>query len=624
MARIAKAGASFVPRRDIEYYLPPLGMVRGTLFAESAEAYLLLEDMRELDRLQTLPQLGAIRLAWAGARHSRWEFVVLCLDLLRRAVDLPRVPMTSRVALHGGTRVSSYRELLQTWLLLLGVGHLEWTFTAEQSLLRAVVKEANRGKRGPHDELIESVPTSAGRDWAAKVLAEERSYQFYQLISFFRLARAPVKRLSKDALEKQLMLLESYCVSRRVEPLAVTRARDLFRRVRRLAFLSLDAEFTPSILGVNIARIINDQPTLERLLAPQAPSGGEDELRGLHRNLATRVYSGEEVLLQIARRRMSLDAKVLDALRKGGLRYVIGELASGGLQRGLRSETSLSVAARLVLDRRLVRLPVGTTVPARALELRTQEESAADWARHCQTRLVLMAVRDASDEQYIVQMHSLQNAQSAAAALVFCHYWVQNFAPPSGIAVDSVGVYLIQRWVLGPFAEQLILAGLKTAFGSRFRWEWDGSVGDVRAFAVRRHAFKETFQLLTGTADLSDARRAELQAVLTCAAFLRTELLVGTLANLKAYADDDLRPCAELDGVAIGVSRRRHELVIQLIEAKNLRRRSTATARAALKQKMSVLAATDDRYVHVGSVRTPVDARSGRAWVYVRIPFRPT
>ena len=610
-------------RRDVEYYLPPLGMVRGTLFAESADSYALLDDMRELDRLQTLPQLGAIRLAWAGARHTRWEFVVLCLDLLRRAVELPRVSMTSRVALHGGATASSYRELLQTWLLLLGVGHLEWTFTAEQSLLRAVVKEASRGKRNAYEELVESVPTSAGRDWANRVLAEERSYQFYQLLSFFRIARAPVKRLTKEGIDRQLMLLESYSVTRRVEPLAVTRARDLFRRVRRLAFLSLDAEFTPSILGVHIGRVINDQPTLERLLAPQHPSGGEDELAGLHRNLASRIYSGEEVLLQIARRRMSLDRKVLSALQKGDLRYTVGELASGGLQRGVKLEPSLRVAARLMLDRRLVRLPVGTTVPSRALEHRAQEEQASDWARHCQTRLVLMAVNDASDEQYIFQMHSLQNARSAAAALVFCHYWVQNFAPPSGSNVDSVGAYLIQRWVLGPFAEQLIVAGLHAAFGSRFRWEWDGSVGELRAFAVRRYAFEETFQVLTRAAEVSDARRSELDALLRCATLLKTELVVGTLANLKAYADDDLRPCAELDGVAIGVSRRRHELVIQLIEAKNLRRRSTAMARAALRQKIRVLGAVGDQYVQIGSVRTPVDARAGRAWIYVRIPYRP-
>src|SRR4051794_30052553 len=115
-------------------------MVTGTLYAESAEAYELLEAMGDIDRLHRLSQLGAIRLAWSGAKHSRWEFTVLSLDLLRRAVDLPRISMTSAVQLHDGTTVSSHRELIQTWLLLLGAGHLEWTFTAERALLEAVVR----------------------------------------------------------------------------------------------------------------------------------------------------------------------------------------------------------------------------------------------------------------------------------------------------------------------------------------------------------------------------------------------------------------------------------------------------------------------------------------------------
>lgn len=608
-------------RREIEYYLPPLGMVRGTLFAESAQAYALLESMREIERLQRLNQLGAVRLAWAGARHTRWEFTVLCLELLRRAVALPNVPMTSKVRLRHGTNVSSYRELLQSWLLLLGVGHLEWTFTAERSLLHAVVREANRGKRQSYEALVDSVGTPDGRQWANQVLAEERFYQFYQLLAFYRIRAASSKVDDKDEAEGLLLILEAYSVERPNESLTLRRARDLFRRVRRLAFLALDSEFTPSVLGINLARVLNDQPTLERLLAPHHPIGSDDELTGIHRNLATRIYSAPEVMLEVARRRASLDSKIVEQLRKGGLRYVVSELAIGNLQRGVRVDSSLGVAARLTLDRRFVRLPIGTTVPGRALSLRVQEESAIAWANNCGARLSLEAIRDASEEQYILQMHSRDDAHSRAAAIVFCQYWVQNFAPLEAIESSNVGAYLIQRWVLGGFAEELLRAALQTAFGDRFRWEWEGQVNDLRAFALRRRVFETSFQTLTQAARLPRSRVAELEAVARCAQLLKAEFLIGSLANLKVYFEAEARPCAEVDGVVMGVDRRRKELVIQIVEAKNLRQRPASASRAALAMKMRILDMRREPLVRTGRVMTPSNGKEGRAWVYVRIPF---
>lgn len=604
-------------RRNVEYYLPPLGMVRGTLFQESADAMALLEVMREDRRLQSLSQLGAIQLAWAGARHTRWEFTVLCLELLRRAVNLPRVPMTSRVRLHGGTPVSSYRELLQTWLLLLGVGHLEWTFTAERALLNAIVREADRGKKSAYEELVESAHTPDGRDWARKVLAEERFYQLYQLLSFYRIKSVTPERFPQEKREELLRILDAYSVDRRVEPSAIPRARELFRRVRRLAFLTLDAEFTPSVLAINLGRALNDEHTLERLLIPHHPSGADDELAGLHRNLATRIYSGPEVIREVARRRVSLDTRVLDALQKGGLRYVVNELASGNLQRGVQADRSLKVAVRLDLDRRFVRGPIGPVAPERALELRHQEERAAAWAQRCGAHLLLEATHDASRDQHILQMHSRKSAQSRAAAIVFCHYWVQNFAPTQ----RSITGYLAQRWVLGPFAEALIQSALRAAFGGGLRWEWEGHVNELRAVAIRRHLFDETVREIIEPIDLATYRKAELDAIRSCAVLLRTELVVASLANLKAYEGAELRPCAELDGFAMGVDRRRSELVMQLIEAKDRRRGSSAAARLALKRTVRILGVRGHPTVQTSSLRMPNDARSGRAWVYVRIPF---
>ena len=96
---------------------------------------------------------------------------------------------------------------------------------------------------------------------------------------------------------------------------------------------------------------------------------------------------------------------------------------------------------------------------------------------------------------------------------------------------------------------------------------------------------------------------------------------MGSLANLKAYLGQEIRPCAEFDGLIMGVDRRRQELVMQIVEAKDLRQRPAAAASQALVEKMRLLGAHRNPVVRIGAVRSPKSGKDGRAWVYIRIQY---
>ena len=76
-------------------------------------------------------------------------------------------------------------------------------------------------------------------------------------------------------------LLHSYVETRADEPKPLSRCRELFRRVRRLAFLTLDTEYTHAGVEVPIAKILNDPDALNRFALQGSNLRREDELDSL-------------------------------------------------------------------------------------------------------------------------------------------------------------------------------------------------------------------------------------------------------------------------------------------------------------------------------------------------------
>jgi hypothetical protein len=59
----------------LSYYVPFIGHIEVKLYNESKMVYEWLDEAGEITRLKNLDHLGAIRFAWEGAHHPRWEYI---------------------------------------------------------------------------------------------------------------------------------------------------------------------------------------------------------------------------------------------------------------------------------------------------------------------------------------------------------------------------------------------------------------------------------------------------------------------------------------------------------------------------------------------------------------------
>lgn len=149
-----------MPPLRLVYHLPPLGNASLTLHAESAELFRAMELLGEVDRLKRLDHLGLIRVAYGGAHHPRWEYVVTTLNLIEHCRDAPETHLRTGVRLGTGREVSSAEELLRCWALLLNIGHLAGTFSTERALMFELWR--NRRLRDEFLELLQQAPCDSG------------------------------------------------------------------------------------------------------------------------------------------------------------------------------------------------------------------------------------------------------------------------------------------------------------------------------------------------------------------------------------------------------------------------------------------------------------------------------
>jgi hypothetical protein len=237
-----------IPGETVSYFLAPFGRVRAELFQESAEIYRALRDLKVVDRYKETPQLGIVSKTWEGARHTRWDYISLTLHLVGALARDTDRKLTSQISIKPGASVSSRRELIQSWALLSHLGHLHWTFMSERALL-AEVKGDSEWAVTARQELLNSTPDRDVRAWGELVIDREQVYRFHQLLGFYVIDQLGIEDLTKPLWKS---LLAAQAVERESDTQALQQSRDMFRRLRRIAFLTLDSEYSPTIMSNHV------------------------------------------------------------------------------------------------------------------------------------------------------------------------------------------------------------------------------------------------------------------------------------------------------------------------------------------------------------------------------------
>lgn len=129
--------------KTLSYQLARVGNISITLYDSSHSLYDLLNKAGHIQRLKQNFQFGAINSVFEGAHHTRWEYVIVQLYIL----DVYEEHYNQVSGLSSKIKINnafiSGSEIVQSWILLLNIGHLIGTFANERAMLN-IAKENNK------------------------------------------------------------------------------------------------------------------------------------------------------------------------------------------------------------------------------------------------------------------------------------------------------------------------------------------------------------------------------------------------------------------------------------------------------------------------------------------------
>jgi hypothetical protein len=571
--------------------------------------YDFLDEVGEIDRLKNLDHLGDVREVIDGARHSRFDYIALIFALIDNWDQKVReIHAFSEVSVEPepeqGEEVKG-KDLIKCWTLLFNVGHLEWTFFTERILLE-VLRE-----RKLHMKLIESIEDEK-IERLAKEIFELRDYNhLYQILAYLRfkcLYKKHRDKMDENWFKRYKWMFKKYIFddfSDKLKESNTIYLKDLYRTVRKIAFLLLDSFYTPS--GLNLSPVLLfDNPELIRSIF-----FGETEisntLKFLNRQLYKSVYLSERVL-------------AIQSLYYKPLKEKLAELTKK-VEGSKNEENICDLIEKIYKElnikklRERYRKKKSEYVPIMRFEFEDDDLSEQLKERLDKSSLVL-AERNSNCYRvvwktplnfYVIQYNSKFDRQSSIATFKQSFDIAKEFL--NGIKYKDIGVSYIEykKEAIERIAKKYIEQALKLFFNNDIRWEWKhtsflrsyfnfpdavmGFADDVYKFYRDIiQTFEEKYNKKSKISELYKEKMEsilkELNAKLKVVEILKKEedsrkreksreaeqsILCITISNLIAYSGKKQQSAGqlmEIDGLILGLTTEK-QLFICLIEAKS-------------------------------------------------------
>jgi hypothetical protein len=583
----------------LSYYLPGFGHVGGTLHKESASLYHAFEKSKELERIKKVPQLGIVAEALPGSRHTRWEYLHLLVHLIKHCTTDRRMHLNSEVKLEAKVSVSSTLELLNSWAILLQIGHLFWTFASEKLLLDEIFRN-NTSK----EALLAEIDFSA-RDWAQEIIDNLDYYRFHLVLGQYR-----VQRLLKDEELKKnaIQILNAYAAPKSA---TVENLRSLYMQIRRIAYLALDAEYSPSLLGLRLNAILSTKDALTMLVDPRMSRHDvEIELDTIEGHLLRNTYLGRETLLVAATSESYLRSKIQTALSTN-VQSAVGILLND--QSLARSKRDMKLVDIVRFDFNVTLLRV---FDIKLGESANQKIRALTWAKDNALAFHLAFEIDAQKKVAVFQVHSDPgDRRSVFGGLAYSFEFLNDITAK----LVSPGKHYFA--IIEQSYEELIFRALNFLSSTGIQWEWKQSAGKPPVLWVSPFDNEDTLEDAIKPLAKTAARKHEIMATFYASKGMQHRPIIMTTGNLLAYSQLDKTTLLELDGLAITLDKSRHDFVVTLVEAKAQQKSAENDAKEALKQKLARLSPSPE--VRVGKVHSKKVRGKGYAWVNVRLRYKP-
>lgn len=253
----------------IEHVFPEIGRREIRVFGCAEKLHHWLNDNRILKRLSDTPQLGMANVHFPEFRHSRLDYtylILLIIDILKDHSTEFRLNLSnSRKYVVGGTDSQlSGAEIMQSWAMLLNMGHMHDTFFAESLLHQHFVK---------HWEDIAPHFRSPWTRATAKTMLSDSDYRFHYLLALLELERLEARSRLYKPMAFLIALYRSDDIPRlKVQlPAGTAYLRRAYKVIRRVAYLALDTYYSRCPFGLSIAKLTSILPRFIRRLLDEDP-----------------------------------------------------------------------------------------------------------------------------------------------------------------------------------------------------------------------------------------------------------------------------------------------------------------------------------------------------------------
>ena len=642
------------------YFIPGIGIYN--LDIERAKPvkilYDFLDEIGEIDRLKNLDHLGIVREVIDGARHSRFDYIALIFALIDNWVQkVEEIHAFSRVNVEPepeqGKEVKG-KDLIKYWALLFNIGHLDWTFYTERILLEVLLDKKL------HTKLIESIgDEKIGRK--AEEIFELRDYNhLYQILAYLRfkcLYKKYRDKMDENWFERYKWMFKKYIVddfSDKVKESNTIYLKDLYRNVRKIAFLLLDSFYTPSGLNLSPVLLFNNPELIRSIVFDETEIS--NTLKFLNRQLYKSVYLNEKVLAIQSLYYKPLKEKLTELTRK------VEDLKNGESICGLIEEIYKGLNIKKLREE--YRKKEIEYVPIMRFEFEGDDLSEQLKEKLDKSSLVLVernsncyrVVWKTPLNFYVIQYNSKFDRQSSIATFKKSFDIVKEFL--NGIKYKDIGVSYIEykREAIEKIAKKYIEQALKLFFNNEdIRWEWDhtsflrsyfnfpdavmGFADDVKFYweniiSKFNKRYYEKSKISELYREKMTSIRTELYAKLKVVKILKDgeesikgkpDILCITISNLIAYPrkrQQSTGQLMEIDGLILGLTTEK-QLLICLIEAKSGNENATRDMRLKICKNNNIF-----RGYSISNLRSSVKGLNNNSTAYLiitdeKIPIFP-
>lgn len=247
--------------RTISYNLPGYGFASCYLMGQAIDLIDMLEDTGILEKMKNTCQLGTMKYVYPGAHHTRYEYVFTQLMLISNVISVEN-PQYS-VDFARTSNLGEYEELgcelsggatMQCLAILSNIGHMYDTFTSARMVMNLLIE--SRAKRTSFYQVYRrNLPESIQKTLDCIL----NSRNFYKLHLFHALHI--LQGLSYSTKRKDLCKICIHLITQLLDPTliqneATNRIFFLYKKIRKIAYMSVDMVYTPASFGANLSRMI--------------------------------------------------------------------------------------------------------------------------------------------------------------------------------------------------------------------------------------------------------------------------------------------------------------------------------------------------------------------------------